>query len=181
MHGCRVAMHACREAPHACTWATHGRTETYPWCTNYTVRNQLIKKENRPVSEEMQRDISLVQKDTARLHREMYGMQRLMRTPHGDRSRVHEDSSAVNKGQCCLRRSFSRAHSAKVRAQERISCMHGIISGVHATMTISHSDNLKSTALSVPSLGGSGPPGRPLRRALRTPARSGAHPAATRA
>ncbi len=39
--------------------------------------------------------ISLAHTNNARLHREMYGMSQPMRTLHGGRSRVHEDSSVV--------------------------------------------------------------------------------------
>ena len=78
----------------------------------------------------------LVDKDTPRLHSEMYGMHRLMRTPHGNRSRVDEGWPAVDKDQRRLRRSFSRAHSDKARADEKMPCMHRTMSEAHGTMTV---------------------------------------------
>jgi hypothetical protein len=123
-------MHAWTEAAHVCTQAGHTYAETCQWWTENAAAKRLTRKANSPVWAGLRRDITSVDEDIPRLHRDKTGMRQLMRAVREGRSRVHEDVSAVYTPRCRRRRSFSRVHSARARADSSISCTHRTMSVV---------------------------------------------------
>ena len=86
----RVTMQSCGEAPHGRIRATHACIEAYRLCIDYAARNRLIQVGNSPLAAALQRDMSLVHKDSAGLDGEMCGIQWLMCALHKDWSRLHQ-------------------------------------------------------------------------------------------
>ena len=130
MHACRVTMQSCRETLHGCIRAMHACIRTYQLCIDAAASNRLIRVENSPPAARLHRDMSLMHKDSAGVHREIYGTQWPMcalqegqSCVHSDESHAHEGSAAAQMNQRSRHRNSPHAHVLEVRAHRRMSGM----------------------------------------------------------